>query len=66
MLKSYNCFIYFEADRRSVQKQETEEQTGESLWEQPFRNAYASTLATLRSLCEEGMGFFKFCHYNFV
>ena len=42
MLKSYNCFIYFEADRRSVQKQETEEQTGESLWEQPFRNAYAA------------------------
>ena len=30
MLKSYNCFIYFEAGRRSAeQRQEMEEQTGE-------------------------------------
>ena len=30
MLKSYNSFVYFEAGRRSVQRQEMEEQTGES------------------------------------
>ena len=52
MLKSYSCFVYFEIGRWSVQKQETEEQTGELPREQPFRNAYASKLATLRSLCQ--------------
>ena len=65
MLKSYNCFVYFEAGRQSVQRQETEIQTGELQQEQPFRNVYTSKLAILWSLCEEGMGFsLNFCHWN--
>ena len=47
MLKSYNCFVYFEAGRQSVQRQETEIQTGELQQEQPFRNVYTSKLAIL-------------------